>query len=108
MIEFDPKTLETSLSEHKKVFLKLWKKGCGPCKMSEPAVKRLEPIWEKDVVFGQICISDFPEMIEIAGTEILPVFFAFNDHKLSAKLEGFKGIKTLEEFLESHFGPKPL
>lgn len=107
MIEFDPKTLESSLAQHDKVFLKLWKKGCGPCKMSEPAVKRLEAVWTSDVLFGQICKSDYPEMLEIAGTEILPVFFAFKDHKLSAKLEGFKGIKGLEEFVESHFGPRP-
>lgn len=108
MKEFDPKSLEDSLTQHDKVFLKLWKKGCGPCKMSEPAVNRLDAIWSKDVVFGKICISDYPEMLEIAGTEVLPVFFAFKEHKLAGKLEGFKGIKSLEDFLEASFGPKPL
>ncbi|MEI8026707.1 MAG: thioredoxin family protein [Pseudomonadota bacterium] len=107
MIEFDPKTLEASLVQNNKVFLKLWKKGCGPCKMSEPAVNRLDAIWSKEVVFRQICISDYPEMLEIAGTEILPVFFAFHQHKLAGKLEGFKGIKNLEDFLEANLGPKP-
>lgn len=98
--ELIPKTLENTLLSHEKVFLKLWKKGCGPCKMSEPAVSRLASARGKDIFFAQISVTDFPEMYEIAETEVLPVFFAFQSQKLTGKMVGFKGIKALEEFID--------
>lgn len=101
--EFTPKTLELALSNHNKVFLKLWKKGCGPCKMSESAVARVALVRSKDILFGQISVSEFPEMYEIAETDVLPVFFAFQNQKLMGKLVGFKGLKALEEFIALHF-----
>jgi thiol-disulfide isomerase/thioredoxin len=98
--ELTPKTLENALLNHKKVFLKLWKKGCGACKMSDPAVSRLASARGEDIFFAQISVTDFPEMYEIAETDVLPVFFAFQNQKLTGKMVGFKGIKALEEFID--------
>lgn len=100
MEDWTPESLEQSLESGKNVFLKLWKPGCGACKLSQPAVKRLEERFTENFVFGGINTEDFPEMLDIADTEVLPIFFVFKDKKLKAKHIGFKGQAKLQEFVE--------
>jgi thiol-disulfide isomerase/thioredoxin len=96
-----PKDLESHLDAGKVVFLKLWKKGCGACKLSEPALERIEAARAgSDIMFGQIQTDDFPEMMEIADTEVLPVFFVFKDQEMKGRFIGFKGLAKLEGFIE--------
>lgn len=99
MKEWTPEDLKELLDQNQRVFLKLWKRGCGPCKLSEPATQRLEAANPHQLTFGQINIDDFPQMLEIAETDVLPCFFVFADRKLKGKSIGFKGLKKLEEFL---------
>lgn len=101
MKEWNPDELKESLDGGGKVFLKLWKKGCGPCKLSVPAVERLEKEYGQSMDFGQICIDDFPEMMDIADSEVLPAFFVFNSKKMVGKTIGFKGLAKLKELVES-------
>jgi thiol-disulfide isomerase/thioredoxin len=101
MVEWTPDDLKSNLDGGKDVFLKLWKKGCGPCKMSKPATDRLEEANPHGLTFAQICIDDHPEMLEISDSEVLPAFFVFKEQSMKGKYLGFKGIKKLEEFIES-------
>lgn len=100
MQDWSPDQLKSHIESGEGVFLKLWKKGCGPCKLSVPAVERVEAKNAHGLVFGQICTSDHPEMVEVAGTEVLPVFFVFKGKEKKGKLEGFKGLKKLESFID--------
>ncbi len=103
MLEWTPEELEGHLAQGHSVFLKLWKTGCGACNLSKPAVKRVEEKYGDQIVFGQINALDHPEILEIADTEVLPVFFLFKEKKLLGKLIGFKGQAKLQEFVETNF-----
>lgn len=99
MQDWTPDELKAHLERGEKVFLKLWKQGCGPCKLSTPAIERIEAENRHNLVFGQISTDEYPEMFEIAETEILPVFFVFDESGLRGKLEGFKGIDRMKNFI---------
>ena len=98
MQDLKPDELKVKLDQGTSVFLKLWKRGCGPCKLSEPACERLEKAAAAEVFFAKICIDEFPEMLEISESEVLPAFFVFKDSKLQGKFIGFKGLAKLKEF----------
>ena len=101
MLDLAPNELKEKLDNGEGVFLKLWQRGCGPCKLSEPATRRLEESGKYSLTFAQICIDDHPEMVETAGTDVLPVFFVFQEKQMKGKFAGFKGLKKLEEFVAS-------
>jgi thioredoxin-like negative regulator of GroEL len=100
MRDWTPDDLQKHLDAGDKVFLKLWKKGCGACKLSVPAIERIEAANQAGLLFGQICTDDYPEILEIAETEVLPVFFVFAEHKMRGKLEGFKGLERLKAMVD--------
>ncbi len=97
MNDVNPTQLRTHLDHSKKLFLKLWKKGCGPCKLSVPAIERLEKKYGEGYEFVQICIDDHPEMMEITESEVLPAFFVFVEGKKTNQSIGFKGLAKLQE-----------
>ena len=102
METWTPEELKKVLDKSPAVFVKLWKKGCGACKLSKPALERIEAKHGASVVFGEISTDDHPEMLEIADTEVLPTFFAFKNQKLVDKFIGFKGLAKLQEFVEKN------
>ena len=104
MQSWTPKDLEREIEAGHRVFLKLWKKGCGACKLSIPALERIEAANTHGLVFGQISTDDHPEMMEIAETEVLPAFFVFKDKQLAASQPGFKGIERLKVFIDTALG----
>ena len=99
MHDWTPAELKTRLDGGERVFLKLWKNGCGACKLSKPAIERLEVQEGHNMIFGQISTDDYPEMFEISETEVLPVFFVFDSSGMKGKLEGFKGLERLKSFV---------
>lgn len=100
MDNWTPEQLQEHLDNGKDVFLKLWKPGCGACKLSKPAVERLESQYGDKLSFGQINTAEHPEMLDIADTEVLPVFFAFKEKKMAGKHIGFKGLQKLQAWVE--------
>ncbi len=103
MKDWTPAELESHLEKGDKVFLKLWKKGCGACKLSIPALERIEAADTYGLVFGQISTDDHPEMLEISDTDVLPAFFVFKDRKLASQHAGFKGLDRLKSFIDEAF-----
>ncbi len=101
MQDWTPEQLETHLGAGEKVFLKLWKRGCGPCKLSTPALERIEAADTNGMVFGQINVDDYPEMYEITGVEMVPAFFVFQNMKKTGVFTGFKGLAALQEFIKT-------
>ena len=100
MQNWTPTDLEGHLDAGATVFLKLWKKGCGACKLSEPAIERIAAARaDAGILFGQISSDEFPEIMEIADTDVLPVFFVFKDQQMKGKFIGFKGLAKLDEFV---------
>ena len=100
MLDWTPDKLKEQLDANGKVFLKLWKKGCGICKLSVPATDRLEAANPHSLTFARISTDDYPEMLEIAGTESLPTFFVFADGTMKGKHIGFKGLEKLQAFVD--------
>lgn len=100
MKDWSPDDLQKHLDAGDKVFLKLWKKGCGACKLSIPAIERIQAADTKGLEFGQICTDDHPEILEIADTDVLPVFFVFENKQMRGRLEGFKGLEKLKSMIE--------
>lgn len=100
MQDWTPANLQEHLESGSKIFLKLWKKGCGACKMSTPAIERIEAANSHGLIFAQISTDEFPEMLEIAGTEVLPVFFVFAAKEQRGRFEGFKGLERLKAFID--------
>lgn len=98
MEAWTPDDLKSHLDKGERIFLKLWKKSCGICKLSTPATDRMEKENEHELTFAKICIDDHPEMMEIAGTDVLPVFFIFDQKKKKGMYTGFKGLDKLLEF----------
>lgn len=96
-----PDELKENLDQGKAVFLKLYKKGCGICKLSIPATERMEQSNIHGLTFGKILIDDHPEMLDIAETDMLPAFFVFAGGKLKGEYHGFKGLAPLEEFVSN-------
>ena len=101
MDAWTPEQMGDHIEAGDKVFLKLWKKGCGACKMSIPAIERIEAANEHGLIFGKICTDDHPEMMEIAETEVLPHFFIFKDKQMVGSLAGFKGLEKLKDFVKT-------
>ncbi len=100
MRDWTPDDLQKHLDTGEKVFLKLWKKGCGACKLSIPAIERIEAADQQGLVFGQISTDDHPEILEITESEVLPVFFVFVNKEMKGRLEGFKGLDKLKAMVE--------
>ena len=100
MRDWTPEDLRRHLDAGDKVFLKLWKKGCGACKLSIPAIERIEAADTDAMAFGQISTDDHPEILEIADTEVLPVFFVFTDKQMRGRMEGFKGLERLKAMVD--------
>jgi thioredoxin-like negative regulator of GroEL len=98
--DWSPDELQKNLEAGSKVFLKLWKKGCGACKLSIPALERIEAADTHGLKFGQICTDDHPEILEISESHVLPVFFVFADKQMRGHLEGFKGIEKLKSMID--------
>jgi thioredoxin-like negative regulator of GroEL len=98
-----PENLQQHLESGNSIFLKLWKNGCGACKLSVPAVERLEAANEHGLIFGQINAEDHPEILEIADTDVLPVFFVFVKKEQKGRFEGFKGIEKLKKMVDDCF-----
>lgn len=103
MENWTPEKLQEKIGAGERVFLKLWKKGCGACKLSIPAVERLKASDPHGMAFGQISTDDYPEMLEITETENLPAFFIFKDKEMAGSVVGFKGLKTLQDFVAKSF-----
>lgn len=101
MQQWTPDQLYQNLEDGNSIFLKLSKPGCGVCKLSQPAVRRIEEAYAKDYLFAEINAEEFPEILEVADTEVLPVFFLFKNKSLKGKFIGFKGQAKLQEFVES-------
>ena len=103
MEAWSPEDLKKHLDSDGRAFVKLWKKGCGACKLSESATDRLESKNPHNLVFAKISVDDHPEMLEVSGTEVLPAFFVFADKSKKGQFVGFKGLKKLEDFVASCF-----
>lgn len=104
MQEWTPEDLKKHLDDGKAVFLKLWKRGCGICKLSTPATERMESTNKHHLVFASINVDDHPEMLEVSGAESLPSFFVFKDGENKGHYIGFKGLQKLEEFVDHALG----
>ncbi|MBP6218261.1 MAG: thioredoxin family protein [Oligoflexales bacterium] len=102
MKDWNTEELEEVLASGAFVFLKLWKRGCGSCKLSKPALEKIEEKNSYPLIFGQMNTDDFPEILELAETEVLPVFFLFKNKKMMGKSIGFKGQAKLQEFIDQH------
>lgn len=99
MQDWTPEELQSHLAAGDSVFLKLWKRGCGPCKLSAPAIERIETADTAGLTFGQINVDDHPEMYEITGVDMVPAFFVFKDRKKAGVFTGFKGLAAMQEFV---------
>ena len=102
MKDWSPDDMKAHLDSGKGLFLKLWKKGCGGCKLSIPAVERLEGEFSDQLAFVQISADDHPEILEISDTEVLPTFFVFVAGKFKGNHIGFKGLEKLKAFVNKH------
>lgn len=101
MEAWTPDTLKEHLDKGDAVFLKLWKKGCGICKLSNSATDRMEKENTHQLIFAKINVDDYPEMLEVSGTTALPAFFVFADKQKKGLYTGFKGLDALKEFVDS-------
>ncbi|MEY4632192.1 MAG: hypothetical protein RIQ81_2312 [Pseudomonadota bacterium] len=99
MKDWTPEELQKHLEQGDTIFLKLWKKGCGACKLSIPAIERIEAEFDSGLVFGQISTDDHPGMLEASGTEVLPAFFIFKNRREAGRVTGFKGLEKLRSFV---------
>ena len=106
MTDWTPDDLKSALDKNGSVFLKLWKKGCGICKLSVPATDRLEAANPHSLSFARIDVDEFPEMLEIAETESLPTFFVFAGGAMKDKFIGFKGLDKLQQFVDGAMASK--
>ena len=100
MQDWTPQNLQQELARSNDVFLKLWKKGCGACKLSTPAIERIEAADQHGLKFGQINVDDHPELLELADTEVLPAFLIFKNKKVAGKFVGFKGLAKLQAMVD--------
>ena len=103
MTNWTPEDLQKHLDAGDSVFLKIWKNGCGACKLSVPAVERIEAAGTHALVFGQISADNHPEILEIVETEVLPVFFVFVKKVQKGRFEGFKGLEKLKKMVDECF-----
>ena len=105
MQDWTPDDLKAKLDAGEKVFLKLWKPGCGACKLSIPALERIESSDKHGLTFAQIDSDTHPDILQISQSEVLPAFFIFTDREMKGKFLGFKGIAKLQEFIDSSLKP---
>jgi len=104
MEHWTPEQLQERIAAGDRIFLKLWKKGCGACKLANPAIERIEAADHHGLKFVQIGVDDHPEMLEISDTDVLPAFFVFKDRGLAGQHIGFKGIKSLQDLVARSMG----
>jgi thioredoxin-like negative regulator of GroEL len=101
MLEWTPEDLQSALEQGQNVFLKIWKHGCGACKLSESATRRLEEDNPHKLVFAAVNSDDYPEILEIADVDVIPAFFLFRDRQMKGKEVGFKGIEKLKTMISN-------
>lgn len=99
MLQWTPDDLQKNLESNQTVFLKLWKKGCGACVLSESATRRLEQENPHQMIFASINVDDHPEIMEASDVDVVPAFFVFRDQKMKGKFIGFKGLEKLKSMI---------
>lgn len=102
MKNWNTEQLQAELDRGSKIFLKLSRNGCPPCKASHPTCERLEAEFQ-EVVFGELNIEENPEVLESLGIRGVPAFFVFESKEIKGQLLGWKGPEELKKLVMDAF-----
>ena len=84
-----------------KVVVDFWGKGCGPCRMMEPVLERLERSMP-EVAFARMCVTDYPNVAWAFDVVSVPSFVLFKDGAPVDQLVGAVPAARMRGFIESH------
>lgn len=92
MQDFTQATLSEALETSKPVIVDFWAPWCGPCKMLNPVLKKLDAELEGQLVLGKVDISEQKELAEIHNVKATPTFILFRDGvEVNRKVGGIPG-----------------
>lgn len=67
---------------------------CGPCKMLEPVLNKLEKAYPQ-AVFAKVDIDEFDELANDHGVQAVPTVFFVRRGKVVKKVVGFENYENL-------------
>ena len=102
MEEWKPDQLKASLDKGDKVFLKLWKRGCGICKLSNSATDRMEKSNDHGLTFAKINVDDNPMAASKYGVRGLPTLMIFKGGKVAATHPGAMSKQKITEWIKEN------
>ena len=83
------------------VFVDFWASWCPPCKMIEPALKKLEKIYYGKIKIVKINVDRNPSIASKYNIDGVPTYIIFKDGKIIKREIAAKSLKNLQDMIES-------
>ncbi|NVM04158.1 MAG: thioredoxin [Candidatus Helarchaeota archaeon] len=83
------------------VFIDFWASWCPPCKMIEPAIKKLEIEYQGKVKIGKINVDRNPSIASKYHIDGVPTYIIFKNGKIIKREVAAKSLDELRKFIES-------
>jgi thioredoxin 1 len=74
---------------------------CGPCKMIEPVLQKLETSWQGKVMFGKVDVDESPDLAMRYQVMGVPTVILFEGGEIKERISGYMPEKRLMD----KFGP---
>lgn len=104
MREVTPQTLKEVTTAKQLALVEFWAPWCGPCRMLEPVLTRLEKEFDGQVSFGRLNVDGNQDFALENKIQSIPTMFLYVDGKPKEKITGYRELEPFRKYLKQKIG----